>query len=184
MVGAKPRWCGSTYEEHPLYMCTHTTYLIGLMSKYTVVFVNRLQDIVCAVVPDERAAGGRPAVRGVHHDRHWKFYGRRHRRLSLHAPVVAASHTFSRRQVSAVQARLVFLAHALHRFVCLFVCFTLSFANVCVVSVEFSGVIRVAEYNIVLGSQRFTTREYNFEWVVKMFKRWYNKIVLLIIFLF
>jgi len=70
------------------------------------------------VVPDEHTADCRTAVRGVHNDGHGKFYGRSHGRLSLHASVVASSHTFSGRQVSAVPAGLVFLANTIHRFVC------------------------------------------------------------------
>lgn len=69
------------------------------------------------MVPDERAADSRAAVRRVHHDRHGKLYGRGYSRLSLHAPVDSTGHTFPRRQVSAVQARLVFLADAFYGFV-------------------------------------------------------------------
>lgn len=69
------------------------------------------------MVSNERAAGGRAAVRGVHDDSHRKFHGRSHHRLSLHASVDAASHTFPRRQVFTVQAWLVFLADFFDRFV-------------------------------------------------------------------
>lgn len=49
------------------------------------------------MVSNERAAGGRATIRGVHYDSHRKFHGRSHHRLSLHASMDAASHTFPRR---------------------------------------------------------------------------------------
>lgn len=49
------------------------------------------------MVPNERAAGGGSALRGVHHDWRRKFHGRSYRGLSQYASVDTASHTFSRR---------------------------------------------------------------------------------------
>lgn len=49
------------------------------------------------MVPDERTADSRAAVRGLHYDRHGKLYGRGYNRLPLHASVDSAGHTFPRR---------------------------------------------------------------------------------------
>lgn len=70
------------------------------------------------MVLDERVARSRPQVRSVHNDTHGKFYGRSHRGVSLHVTVDSPGYTFSGRQVSAVQAGLVFLVDAVHGFVC------------------------------------------------------------------